>query len=230
LFGDFEAHPIAVLIYHALHACAITQACLASCSAAGTTPRVGGHARVSVGPSSLIGLAQVALELGRRDDSEALGNALHFLPLKPLHALLFIVDDGGADDGVRVGLIHEVVHAVVVQSHIVVADPAVVQVVKLFIIMHLLFLTRVADCAALGRGLAILCTGGAFVLLLLLGGLTLFAIVCLPLMATILLDGGERVVQLDARHHRLDEVLEAMASSDVARLRVVLRAADVFLV
>ena len=48
-------------------------------------------------------------------------------------------------------------------------------------------------------------------------------------MPTVLLDWGERIVELEASKHRLDEIFEAMTTTDIV-LRVVLWPTDVLFV
>ena len=140
---------------------------------------------------------QVFLKLCRGDDFEPLCDALHFLLLK-LADTLFFVHDGSRllrhRHALRLRFNDEVSDALVVQPIIVIADPAVIQVVELVIVLNILFVSGVSRFRLLGRLILDSCLSRCITGSLLSLPLGFFAVVGAALMPAILLDGREGAV------------------------------------
>ena len=136
----------------------------------------------------------------------------------------------------RVLIVHEVVDSIIIQANVIVTNPSVVEVVEFVIELHLSRLISRSPAIALGHRAALSCVflallaGSSSLLLLLLGlGLRLLLVYGFALVPTVLLDGCERIIKLESGKHRLDEVLEAMTSSDII-LGIVFWATNIFFI
>ena len=95
-------------------------------------------------------------------------------------------------------------------SDVLVADPAVVKIIELVVVLHRSWLlTRGSSICS---GLLVITTG-TFIYCLLLGlPLDLLSVVGLFLMAAILLDWSQRIVEFQSCKHRFDQIFKAMAT------------------
>ena len=129
----------------------------------------------------------------------------------------------------RLRLVHKVVDTFLIDTHIVVTDPVVVQVIELVVILHrVLLVARVPDIApTIGSRLLVFSLSLTLLLRL---ALTFLAIIGLLLVSAVLLDWSKRVVKLEPRQHRLYQVLEVVSATDITCLREIFRATNVFFV
>ena len=140
---------------------------------------------------------QVFLKLCRSDDFEPLCDALHFFLLKLADTLIFVHDDSRLmrhRHALRLRFNDEVSDTLVVQPIIVIADPAVIQIVELVIVLDILFVSGITRfrllCRLILRSCLSCCITGSLLSL----PLGFFAIVSAALVPAILLDGRQGAV------------------------------------
>ena len=189
-------------------------------------------------PTFLSDKRQVLLKLCRSNDFEPLCDAVDFLLFKLADTLFFVHSRARLlchRHALRLRFNDEVRDAIVVKPIIVVADPAVIQVVELVIILNILLisgvrrfrlltklLTRLNFCFRLSRHI----TSGFLGL-----ALGFLAVIGAALMPAILLDGSKGAVELESGEHGFYQVFKTVAASDPTGLRLlVLGSANVLLV
>ena len=97
---------------------------------------------------------QIFLKLCRGDDFEPLCDALHLLLFKLAYTLFFIHDGTRSlchRHALRLRFNDEVSDALIVKPIVVIADPAVIQVVELVIVLNILFVSGVIRFSLFSR-------------------------------------------------------------------------------